>query len=172
MLSKNCNPPEKGHPNLSHQPPSTNWHSVKAPPPLNLFENLLEVLPFLSPSRKGGGAHHGCQGHLNYFLENHCFCRKSGNDAYSRRCGVMLFASLWSIAYENRYLTHPLRKLILRQKKRVLNYWNFNVLLLYGQFFCCKRISFLIVKTMFQSPFATPSSNIVGYCKKVMKTPV
>ena len=51
------------------------------------------------------------------FLENDRFCRKSENDAYSRVCvcvcrmvgvgegWVMLFASLWCITHENRYVS-------------------------------------------------------------------
>ena len=37
--------------------------------------------------------------HFKHFLENYRFCRKSGNDAYGR---------MWEIAFENRYVTHPL----------------------------------------------------------------
>ena len=29
-----------------------------------------------------------CQGHLKHFLENYVFCRKFGNDTYSRRWGA------------------------------------------------------------------------------------
>ena len=49
-------------------------------------------------------------------LENYRFCRNSRNDANGRdwggegggERGVILFASLWRIAYENRYVTHSL----------------------------------------------------------------
>ena len=44
------------------------------------------------------------QEHLKCFLENYRFCRKSGNEAIvGDAVGVMLFASLWRIAYKNRY---------------------------------------------------------------------
>ena len=45
---------------------------------------------------------------LKQVLENYRFCRNSGNDAFGKRLGVILFASLWRIAYENRYETRPL----------------------------------------------------------------
>ena len=40
-------------------------------------------------------------------LENYRFCRKSGDDAYIKGGGFMLFVSPWRIAYENRYVIHP-----------------------------------------------------------------
>ena len=49
-----------------------------------------------------------CQFYLKHVLENYRFCQKSENGAYSRGWGVMLFASLWCIAYKNRYVTHHL----------------------------------------------------------------
>ena len=56
---------------------------------------------------------------MRHFLENYRFCRKSGNEAWSReRLGggegrIMLFASLWRIAYQNRYVTNFLSDLYL-----------------------------------------------------------
>ena len=43
-------------------------------------------------------------------MENYDFCQKSGSDAYSRRWvrGILLFISLWRIAYENVYVAHSL----------------------------------------------------------------
>ena len=48
----------------------------------------------------------GCQGHFKDFLENYGFCQKSRSDAYSRGWGGGLV--IWHIAYENRYVAHPL----------------------------------------------------------------
>ena len=53
-----------------------------------------------------------CQEHLKHFSENYQFYLKSGNDSYSSGWGVMLFTSLWPIAYENRHVTY----LLLSQK--------------------------------------------------------
>ena len=50
-----------------------------------------------------------CQGHLKHFSENYGFCRKSGNDTYSKGWrGVMLFASLWRVTYVSQYVAYPL----------------------------------------------------------------
>ena len=55
-------------------------------------------------------------------MENYRFCQNSGNDAYeSRLCrggGVILFASLWRIAYENRYVNPPPLMLFHKVKKQ------------------------------------------------------
>ena len=45
--------------------------------------------------------------YLKLALKNYWFCRNSRNDTNGRGWGVILFASLWRIAYENRYVAHP-----------------------------------------------------------------
>ena len=60
FLCEDCNPPWKKSPPLSHQPPSKSWGPVKSP----LFENLVEGSTLAPTSRKGGGAHYGCDGKI------------------------------------------------------------------------------------------------------------
>ena len=48
--------------------------------------------------------------YLKQVLENYRFSQNTGNGVNGRGRGLILFASLWRIAYENRYVTHPLYK--------------------------------------------------------------
>ena len=85
------------------------WHSQRKRKKLINYV-FISIIFKLSGSSKMWYTFFRCQEHLQFFLENYGFCQKSGNDAFNRGWGeeVMLSVSLWRIAYENRYVAHPL----------------------------------------------------------------